>query len=224
MREVDFKKGIMEKIQKEKIKIKCSSFFWIEKNCWRFLLIVAMLGGAMVAGLFFSFFKREGSYKALSMGLSGIKLFFSIFPWDYILLFLILTLLSIFILKKVIFLGGRNSLRTTSLFFIFTTVISLGLILSLLGLENRIKGWHDESFSDENFVVGKVFDIYEKEAMIQNHSGKNVRVVFDEEIFFPYKDEYAQGKFLRAIGRMEHNDGDADDIFHAKIFRCCDED
>ncbi|HRY82700.1 MAG TPA: hypothetical protein P5232_03300 [Candidatus Moranbacteria bacterium] len=214
------KSKVMQAIKEKRIKMRSHFVFVAEKLGLESALAVAIILGAFFISILFYFFKKTGLLKFLSLGIPGLKIFLLTLPYEYIALFILFIILAIYFANQFELCCGNCTHTNSFAICFFALSLILGICFGAIGVGEYLKGWSKKDIPKENAIHGKVKNFSDKEILIEDEDGKLIRV-FIETPESVRKDKYEEEKFLRAIGNRDLDD---ENLFHAQIIRCCDED
>ncbi|MFZ2975322.1 MAG: hypothetical protein WA055_01665 [Candidatus Moraniibacteriota bacterium] len=214
------KEKVMQVIKSKKVKMRSHLVFMAEKLGLESALAGAIIFGSLLISILFYFLKKTGVLKFLSLGTPGLKIFLLTLPYDYIALFIFFVILAIYFANQIELFCG-NCTRTDSFaVYFFAGSLILGTIFGVMGVGEYLKGWSGKNIPRESAISGRVKTFSPEEVLVEDENGKIVRI-FIKKPQPTSVDEYETGKFLRAVGTRDLDD---DNLFHAQIVRCCDED
>lgn len=216
MEKIDLSEKIMDRIEKEQIKMRPKVFF---------AAISAALGSALVFSLFINFiltnvtiFKLRiyGPLEFLAFGSAGVEGFKGSIPWTIMSTAILFFITSIFILKKYDISYKKN----------FRNII-LGLLILVIGgafgldstsINEKIKKsgqvqvLYYGTFISDTWLTGEVekIDLEKRELLVHiPYSNKDIIVQWSDQTAFPKGSEFAKESYIKAIGRLEG------DVFYA---------
>ena len=214
------KKRVMQMIKSKKVKMRSHLVFMAEKLGLESALAGAIIFGSLLISILFYFLKKTGVLKFLSLGFPGVKIFLLTLPYDYIALFIFFVILAIYFANQIELFCG-NCTRTDSFaVYFFVGSLILGIIFGVIGVGDFLQGWSKKNIPRESAISGRVKTFSPKEVLVEDKEGKLIKVFIETpESIKINSDE--EGKIFRAIGTRDRDD---DNLFHAQVVRCCDED
>ncbi len=213
------KDDVMQAIRSKKIKMRSHLTFMAQKLGLESALAGAIIFGSLLVSVIFYFLKKTGALKFLSLGIPGLKIFLLTLPYDYIALFIFFVILAIYFANQIELFCG-NCTRTDSFaVYFFAGSIILGTIFGVMGAGDFLQSWSGKDIPQESMLFGKVKSFSSGEVLVEDENGKMIRVSIEKPQNIMI-DKYEKDKFLRAIGTRDIDD---DNLFHAQVVRCCDE-
>jgi hypothetical protein len=212
------KEKVMESVRSKKVTMRSHAAFMAEKLGLESALAGAIIFGALFVSILFYFFKKTGILKFLSLGAPGVKIFLLALPYDYIALVIFFIILAIYFANQIeLFCGNCTRTDYFALYFFIGSLL-LGILFGIIGVGEYFQGWSQKNIPKESAICGKIQSFSQNEVLVEDEKGKLVRVFLTSPEMEKY--EYETGKFLRAIGTRDSNN---DNLFHAEILRCCDD-
>jgi hypothetical protein len=214
------KEKVMQEIKTGKIKMRSRFVFIAEKLGLESALAATIIFGALFVSILFYFLKKTGVLKFLSLGIPGFKIFLLTLPYDYVALLIISIILAIYFANRIELFCGKCTHTDFFAVFFFSISLILGIFFGVTGVGEYFKGWSKKDIPKENAIHGKVKNFSEKEVLVEDENGNIIKVSV-ETPESTNKEKYETEKILRAIGNRDEDD---ENLFHAQIIRCCDED
>jgi hypothetical protein len=213
------KEKVMESVRNKKVTMRSHFAFMLEKLGLESALAGAIIFGALFVSILFYFFKKTGILKFLSLGVPGLKIFLLALPYDYIALVIFFIILAIYFANQIeLFCGNCTRTDYFALYF-FAGSLLLGILFGIIGVGEYFQGWSQKNVPRESAICGKIQNFSQGEVLVEDERGETVRVFLTSPEM--KENEYETGKILRAIGTRDTED---DNLFHAEVMRCCDED
>lgn len=217
------KNEIMEKIKKENIRMHPASLFVAQKLGLQSILALMILASALLLNIFLYFLKKTGILKFMSFGWPGLKIILLTLPYDYIALFIITIVLANYIMHKFDLSRGIRMNSNVAVLFLLAITLLLGSFFAVNGMESAIQGWSKNTLPGDKAISGRVVDFSDTQVVIKDSEGVTRILSFDsikDSADSPVVRKYEKNKFLRAIGKRDHEDVFQ---FHAEEVECCDE-
>lgn len=214
------KEKVMQNIKSKKVKMRSHLVFMAEKLGLESALAGAIIFGALLISILFYFLKKTGVLKFLSLGTPGLKIFLLTLPYDYIALFIFFVILAIYFANQIELFCGKCERTDYFAVYFFIGSLILGIFFGVIGVGDFFQGWSQKNIPRESAICGKIQSFSEKEVLLEDEKGNKTRV-FVTSPDLENNEKYETGKFFRAIGTRDAND---DNLFHAQVVRCCDED
>jgi len=222
----EIKKRVMEKIKERKIKMRKPFIFMAEKWGLEAALIITILVGGFIVGLFFYFIRKSKVLKFLKLGISGFKVFLLSLPFYHMIFFFLVLVLAVFIIHKLGWNWQMNmNKRKTIAYFIFATVF-VAFIGGFMISEERLDKLNAGRIPENMAVSGKIWKIEGNNVWIVNEFGQTIQVTIvseDPRIFELWSKKF-EGKFMRAVGTTAPVPKGDTLKFQAQQVLCCDED
>jgi hypothetical protein len=218
---VNMKSKVMEEIKAKKIRMRSPLVFLAEKLGMESALAVFLIFSILLVSLIFYFLKKNGLLKFLSLGMPGVKVFFQVLPYDYIVLFIIAIILAVYLANKIELFQGNFEHTDIFIGIFLIGAIVLGIIIGMLGAGDFFHGWNKKKIPKDMAIHGKIETISPNFVVVENDDGELVSVYTDKMKPQIGNANYTPGKFLRAVGTRDKKDAN---IFHAEQIRCCDDD
>lgn len=223
---LDMKEKIMGEIRKKRIKMKSPTVFLAEKLGIESALLMLVVLGAFLFGVFLFFIKKTGLIKFMNFGFAGLKIFFMTIPYDYLALFLVSIVLATYLARRLDspFCSFRNISCDKLIMALLAISLLLGAFFAFLGAEVFLKGWSKNKLPKEMAVYGKIKEISGNKIFLEDEYSNYglIELVIGSDTVFLKRPDFAKGKFLRATGRRD-KEGETYH-FHAEKVLCCDED
>jgi len=214
------KEKVMQAIKSKKVKMRSHLVFMAEKLGLESALAGAIIFGSLLVSILFYFLKKTGVLKFLSLGTPGLKIFLLTLPYDYIALFIFFVILAIYFANQIELFCGKCERTDYFAVYFFIGSLMLGIFFGLIGIGDFLQGWSQKNIPRESAIYGRVKNFSSKEVLVEDENGKLVKIFIETPE--PIKNNsYEEGKILRAIGSRDLDD---DNLFHAQVVRCCDED
>jgi hypothetical protein len=217
------KDRVMEKIKREKIRMRPASVFLAEKLGLQSALVVSILAGTLLLNIFLYFLKKTGVLKFMAFGWPGFKIILLTLPYDYIILFIITIALANFIIRKFDLPRNIRMDSDMSVLALLAVTLLLGSFFAVSGVESAIGGWSKNKIPANIAVSGRVIDSSDDQVTIKEIDGTIKTLNFDnlkDPNNLPAVKKYEKNKVLRAVGKKDKKD---DTQFHAEAVECCDE-
>jgi hypothetical protein len=214
------KEKVMQKIKTGKIKMRSRFIFIAEKLGLESALAAAIIFGALFVSILFYFLKKTGVLKFLSLGIPGLKIFLLTLPYDYIAILIISIILAIYFANQIELFCGKCTHTDFFAVCFFSISLILGIFFGAIGVGEYLKGWSKKDIPRESAIHGKVKNFSEKEVLVEDEDGNMIKIFLETSESIK-KEKYEAEKILRAIGIRDKDD---DNLFHAQVIRCCDED
>ena len=208
---------VMGKIGRGEARMKSKAYFLLGT-----VFLGVGLAGVLLLAIFFTqlvFWRLRtiGPFGYLSFGHFGLRPFLATLPWLSVLFALAGIVIGIYLLRRcdvsyrVSFFGLITGL--------VTLVLTLGLLLDLSGVSERVARRWDQrlqqsQFSGRTWVVGQVTEVGEQRAVLVTPQGETVIVVWSEKTLLPFGADFEVGQRVRVVGEWQ------DDIFLATGISC----
>jgi hypothetical protein len=194
------KEKVMKQIMDGKVKMTSPFFILMRKIGIRTTIIFSLLVSGLCLSVMLYILKKTSLLGYLSFGIPGIKVFLLSFPYDYLGLFLITILTTVFIYNKIdIPCERRYCFRTMTLGTFFVSIL-LGLGFFLLGVHSAIQGWDENRLSESIATCGIVKDIQGNEIIVEETDGHLVKINVAEVGLGKKEIEQFKGKTIQAVG------------------------
>jgi hypothetical protein len=203
---------IMGKIESGKIKLKSKYIFWAEKLGLQTAFTFSIILSVVAFNLILFYLKETDNLKYLSFGKIGIFAFLESFPYLLVISFILLIVLSGYIITKSD-ASYKNSFSKMVVFMILL-IIFFGGALTFTVIPKEIEKYsRDNSMKiflpiddiREKSVSGIIFEKYDNSLIIKTPQGLR-RIIFEKD----YKLE--KGQFIVSIGQRNNFDFFAHDI------------
>lgn len=220
----DFKKSVVDKINRKRIKIRSPFVFLAEKIGLESVLAATIIFGAIIVSIFLLFLERSKIHKFIQFGWPGIKVFFYALPYDYIALFILAIALAFYLTRKIMFIYCKFNVSCNKLgiSFILATIL-LGLLMVAIGLDHVFGGWSKNKIPEDVAISGKIInlDFSKNEVVLLDNSNNMVKLLISPDTKLTSENKLIKGKYIQAVGRRDQ-EGD-NYHFHAYQVSCCDE-
>lgn len=198
---------VMKRIKKDKIKMKPRVYFVIGSLA----LGVGIAGTLAVAGFFINMIvfrlRMQGPLGYLKFGRLGRSVFVEIFPWRSLALAVIGMGIGLWLWKQYGVSYKRSFvgvvLATISL------VLVLGLFLDRTGVNEKLgkqrlaEPLYKMRFATDNWLVGEIIEVADKQLEIETPDGERITVNWDEKTKFPLGSEFEIGDKVRVVGEKQ---------------------
>lgn len=205
---------VMEKIEKEEIKMRPKAYFVLGS-----LFLGIGLAGATLLAIFFINLvlfrlRVHAPFGYLRFGFPGLRPFLTNFPWAILLLAIGGIAGGIYLLKKYEISYKKSFVGIVIV--LITFVFVAGFILDRVGLNRRaqeIKPLHRfyrQQSAGGNWIAGKIVVMEKNLLTVELPDGTEVEVHWDKSTHFPTGANFVIGNHIRAVGEWE------DDLFNAR--------
>ena len=202
----DLSAKIMERIDTEKVTIKPRIHFVLGSVFIGVGLTILLFFAGFLVNLVIFRLRMDVPFQYLSSGPLGWQVFLRIFPWQYLLLAVLLLIGGIYLLKKYDFSYQKGYYGL--IIVTIVSVITFGFLTDTIGINERLVGLkpirplYRQQVLDDNFVVGEIIAIEEEKIMITNpmDSEDQIEVILEEETHLPQHVLFKEGDTIRVIG------------------------
>jgi len=205
---------IMNKIKDGKVKLKSKYIFWAEKLGIGTTFVFSVILSILFFNLILFYLKETDNLKYLSFGKFGIFAFLESFPYLLVVVFILLIILSGYLITKTESSYKKPFSQLVLLMIIF--IVFFGAILTFTnlskGIENHSRMNNDSMrillpFAElrDKGVSGIIFEKYDDYLIIQTPQGLR-RVNFNQN------NNFEIGQFIIAIGERNGYDFSAQEI------------
>ncbi len=213
---VNFEDKVMGKIIKEKITLRSKYLFLAQSiGITSFLLFTAILS-VFFLNLFLYTLKANDSLSFLSFGSFGFFSFLEMFPYEFVIISIILFILLGFLWKKFDILYKHSFQKVLVVLIFLVTIISLALTFSGMneGIHEQLQAGHfpgfrpfygrvmDEGKRLKRGLIGRVIMINDKFLQVQAEN-KEVKVIFSEKTHFVDGKEFEPEQWIMTDGQWQ---------------------
>jgi len=210
------KDAVMQKIEKESIKMKPKVYFVIGLLALILGFTIAILTGIFFTSIFIFLVKTNKFYQFLLLGHLGARPFFLHFPWKVLIIGGISTAAGLYLIKKSN-LAYKYKFSTVLTGLVAAIIVS-GIILNRIGINRRMQNlppmrgfYRQEVFKDDgHWVIGEISNINSENSFtIIDPQGETIEVLIEKDAKFPFGKDFDVGDTIRAVGNRQEN------TFHA---------
>lgn len=216
----DLKGQVMNGIRERRVKMRCSSFFLIEKLVLTVALIALLIFSALIIDIIYNIIDKTEILKFFNLGFPGLRVIILTLPYDYMALLLITLGAAIYFARR-LDIPCRENISCNRIFlYFFVASFLVGIFFILLGLNEAMKKWSKGYISSRISVHGRIVEISPQKVVIEEGEGELTTLVFDKEELSPDRKKYSSEKFLRAVGSRDKNN---QAVFHVQSVLCCED-
>ena len=213
----DLSAVIMEKIEKEGIKIRSKYLVLAEKLGLGSSLVLSIIISALFVNLILYWLKSSQNLDFLSFGSLGFLAFLESFPYLWLVAVVVFLIIASLILKKydISYQKPYTWLVLTILFLAFM----VGGVVAVSGINEKLaqqvskgrffplKPFYQKGYGlkKKNGIVGKIIKV-EKSSLLVDVAGQSVKVIFDQQTRFPHGQDFHLGDWIRVVGKYQGND------------------
>lgn len=223
IKNVDLTQKVMEKIRKEKVKMKPRVYFVIGSLFLGAGLAAALLLALFFLNLFFFRLRIHQPFGFLLLGRFGLSAFLAHFPWWPVILAIAGLLGGLTLLQRYDFTYKRSFLGVVIGLIAF--VFTLGFLFDRLGFNRRmervkpLRPFYQRQSSDKNWLAGEVLKVEGQHILVKTPQGEIMTVVLNDQTKAPTGREFVIGDQIRAVGEKQNSFFKAKGIIKDKPFR-----
>jgi hypothetical protein len=203
----DLSKSVMEKIQKEEVKMRPHLYFVLGSLLLGVGLAIAFLLAIFFANLFLFNVRAHAPFDYLYFGPPGWRPFIVNLPWLPLLVSLLAVVVGIWLIRRYDFSYKKGLLAIVA--GVIVAVVSLGILLNFVGFNekaSRFRGTaplYHRSLVGRDWVVGEIASSGEEEMIVVTDGGREVTVCWNEDTRLPFGADFGVGETVKAVGRWE---------------------
>jgi len=226
-KKIDISQKVIERIEKEQVKMKSKSIFKLQKFGFKISFSVLMALAVIIFSLIVFFIQEQSSTQFLGLGAKSVSAFWSDLPFSWLAVVIIMIVLAVKIIRQNT-LAYRQPLRT-SLFNLVLIVVLAGSIFSVTGIHQGLAAKAAEfnipflksiyqralncDFDQDYLLIGRIESIDKENKTIQvltrGHLLMTIQLFSDTKIINAPR----EGDIFGAVGYKQDN------IFYAEAIR-----
>ena len=222
------KNKILEKIKKEKVKMKPRSYFVLRTIVFVFGLIFAFLFAIFLASFIVFALRASGIWYFPAFGFRGLGMFLASFPW-ILLIFAILLIALLEVFARKFSLVYRKPL--------LYSVLGIIMIVILISFAVGQTSMHPQLFRSaqegklpimgpmykggfveppQNACIGRVVDVNDDGFQVETVKGDSVGVIISSETYLPSDEKIEEGELIMIMGKRRDSNIEAFKIIKIK--------
>lgn len=205
----DFSKKVMERIEKEEVKMRPKAYFVLGSVLLGTGLAIALLLAAMFTNFVFFRLRMHAPLSYLRLGTLGLKPFLANLPIVPLLISLLSIIAGLKLIKKYD-ISYKKSF-TGIVIGIVTFSLVLGFVIDRIGLNERLgkvrpfQPLVHQRLPKDGWVMGEVIEVYNQALLLLTPEGREVKVQWGEETKISDTEKLSIGTRVHAIGKWDED-------------------